>query len=231
MRIDGSNCSKLTKRLSVKKPFDPFFAKSMAAAGIEAAKRIQGCVLGYTQSDEMTLITRTDQSEATTPWFDNRIQKMASVPASLVTAAFNKIIETDELITFDCKVWAMPSMTEVVNDLIFRQRDCERNSISNAVYYDLGKVVGSSAARKMSHKLNSNQRQELLFQKAGINWSKYPAEFKRGIVFFRTIKEITTENGTAIRSPWIYEAAPIFTSDKGREWLNIILNPVRSSDV
>lgn len=51
---------------------------------------IQGCVFGYTQSDEITRVL-TDYGKITTDaWFGYNIQKMTSVSASMATLAFNK---------------------------------------------------------------------------------------------------------------------------------------------
>lgn len=237
IRIDGKKFSNLTKRLSIEKPFSPVFADMMAKSAIAVASEIQGCVIGYTQSDEITFIIRTDQSDETTPWFDNRIQKMVSVAASISTAAFNGLLGQNfgfdpagkypPRAYFDCRIFPVPTMTEVVNNLIWRQRDCTKNSISSAAYFEIGKVAGRETARAMVHKLNQDERQELLFQKTGINWNNYAPEFKRGIAVFRKEKEVVTENGTAIRKKWVSAAAPIFTSEDGRAWLNVVLNSQR----
>lgn len=53
-------------------------------------KNIQGCVFGYTQSDEITLILIDYQTLTTDAWFDYEVQKLCSVSASMATMAFNK---------------------------------------------------------------------------------------------------------------------------------------------
>lgn len=233
-RLDGKKFSSLTKKLNIEKPFSSLFSAMMTQSAIAVASEMQGCMLGYTQSDEITFVIRTDQSDETTPWFDNRIQKMVSVSASIATAAFNRILwesfkfnlvnEKIPKAHFDCRVFPVPSMTEVVNNLIWRQRDCIKNSISSAAYFEIGRKCGRGTTRKMVHKLNQNERQELLFQETGMDWNSYPGEFKNGIVIFRASKTITTTNGTAIRKKWDSSPAPIFTSDDGRNWLNLVLN-------
>lgn len=236
LRIDGWKFSKYTKRLKIEKPFDKMFSKAMTATAIDVAQRIQGCVFGYTQSDEISLVIRTDQSDETTPWFDNRIAKMASVSASFATVAFNDCMRAfysshETPAFFDCRPFALPSNIEVMNCLIFRQRDCVRNSISNALYYDGGKVKGRGTIRKMAHGKNRDEQQELLYQTAGINWAKhYPEEYKNGIAIFREAVEVETENGKAIRNRWKSSPAPIFTSDEGREWLMGIIDPPKEDD-
>jgi tRNA(His) 5'-end guanylyltransferase len=77
--------------------------------------------------------------------------------------------------------------------------------------------------------LKQDQRQELLFKETGINWNDYAPEFKRGVVIFKREEEVSTEHGNVIRRKWTTEAAPIFTSEDGRAWLNEILGHSRSA--
>jgi tRNA(His) 5'-end guanylyltransferase len=234
MRIDGKKFSSLTKRLSSKKPFCETLAHIMTKSVMALATEMQGCMIGYTQSDEMTFIIRTDQSNETCPWFDNRIQKMDSVASSIVTAAFNRLMwsiykfditkENIPTAYFDCRIHPVPTMTEVVNNLIWRQIDCTKNSISSATDYEVGKKLGRGTARKLMHKLNQNERQELLFEKTGINWNNYPPEFKRGIVVFKKEMKVDSPHMVVTRKKWISGAAPIFSSEEGRVWLDNVLN-------
>ena len=53
-------------------------------------ENIQGCVLGYTQSDEITLVLVDSRKHNSSAWFDNEVQKVCSVSAALATYAFNK---------------------------------------------------------------------------------------------------------------------------------------------
>lgn len=53
-------------------------------------ENIQGCVLGYTQSDEITLVLIDYQKLTTDAWFDYEVQKICSVAASMATFIFNR---------------------------------------------------------------------------------------------------------------------------------------------
>jgi tRNA(His) 5'-end guanylyltransferase len=53
-------------------------------------KNIQGCVFGYTQSDEITLVLIDYQTLNTSAWFDYEVQKMCSISASMATLEFNR---------------------------------------------------------------------------------------------------------------------------------------------
>lgn len=247
IRLDGKAFHTLTKKLKLDKPFDELFSYAMTQTALELSSRVQGCMLTYTQSDEITMVIRTDQSHYTSPWFDNRVQKMVSVGASIATAVMNDHINSEpfywkrmprgedkenwkEFAFFDCRVWPMPNMVEVENNIIWRQKDCTKNSISSATYYEVGKVLGRKTAQKKMHKLNQRERQDLLFKVAGINWNDYSTRFKRGVITYREFVNVQTKNGMAQRHVWKDDAAPIFTSDHGRAVLQKILNPVKETD-
>lgn len=88
IRLDGRSFHTFTK--GFKKPFDEVLVKSMQETMKYLCENIQGCVLGYTQSDEITLVLVDYQTLDSQPWFDNEIQKMCSISASMATMIFNK---------------------------------------------------------------------------------------------------------------------------------------------
>jgi len=226
MRLDGRSFSNMTKKLKFKKPFDGKFLEHMVSAAISVANSVQGCMVGYTQSDEITFVIRTDQSLDTTPWFDNRIQKVVSVASSLATVGFNKSLwesGVNHNATFDCRICAVANLDEAIRNLTWRQNDCVKNSISTAAYYLIGEKLGRGTTQKKLMNLNQNQRQELLFQETGTNWNDIEPEFKRGVVLYRKEMEIETPNGKVIRKKWIAEAAPTFNSELGRPWIENII--------
>jgi tRNA(His) guanylyltransferase len=224
VRLDGKGFSHLTKRLKLEKPFDKWFVSAMSDTMVAVASKVQGCVIGYTQSDEISLVLINDQSLDAEPYFGNRVLKIASVTASMATARFNRLLanldpDIDDA-CFDSRVFAVPSKVEAMNALIWRQQDCVRNSILSAAYYGIGKKTGRKTAQKMMHGLDTSKLQELMFQEIGVNWSTaYPPELKRGLVAYRRKFEIETPNGKAMRQRWIIESAPVFQSDEGKEWL------------
>lgn len=56
-------------------------------------ENIQGCVLGYTQSDEITLVLVDYKKLISSAWFDYEVQKMCSISASMVAMFSNKEFE------------------------------------------------------------------------------------------------------------------------------------------
>ena len=72
------------------KPFDKVLMQAMQRTTEYLCKNIQGCVFGYTQSDEISLILVDYKKLNSSAWFDYQVQKMCSVAASMATMAFNK---------------------------------------------------------------------------------------------------------------------------------------------
>lgn len=235
IRIDGKAFHSFTRGL--KKPFDDILVKSMQDTMRYLCENIQGCVLGYTQSDEITLVLVDYQDRDSCAWFDNNIQKMASVSASMATMAFNRCFRyraecwitdyydawnvTDEDgkysetlykaiekgAMFDSRVFTIPK-EEVVNCLIWRQQDATRNSIQS--------VGQANFSHKQLQNKNCNDIQDMLMLEKGINWNDYPTTLKRGSCCIKVPCKFNegTEQET-IRNKWVIDnEIPIFTQDK-----------------
>ena len=91
IRIDGKCFHSFTR--GFKKPFDEILSGTMQGTMKYLCENIQGCVLGYTQSDEITLILVDYKDIDTCAWFDYNIQKCASIAASMATMAFNRLFK------------------------------------------------------------------------------------------------------------------------------------------
>lgn len=193
IRLDGKAFHTFTRHFE--RPFDYDLMAMMDQTSIELAKSIQGVKFCFTQSDEVSLIMTDFETEQTDAWFDGNIQKIASVSASIATAAFNKAHlaywlakykdDADKGLMaktyaegqmvkqahFDSRVFTIPDRSEVFNYLIWRQQDATRNSIQMGAQalYSHGQLHGK----------NTSELQELMFQK-GVNWNDYPSSAKRG---------------------------------------------------
>lgn len=237
-RIDGKAFHSFTRGL--KKPFDEIFVKSMQDTMKYLCENIQGCVLGYTQSDEITLVLVDYQNRDSCAWFDNNIQKMVSISASMATLAFNRafgkhVSDFIDLVAlfqgfdleqkylevlnkacekgamFDSRVFALPK-EEVVNALIWRQQDATRNSIQS--------VGQANFSHKQLENKNCSDIQDMLMLEKGINWNDYPTTLKRGSCCIKVPVKINegAEN-EAVRNKWVIDnEIPIFTQDK--EYVN-----------
>ena len=91
IRLDGKAFHTFTR--GFQKPFDEVLIKSMQETTKYLCENIQGCVLGYTQSDEITLILVDYKNLDSSAWFDYKVQKMCSIAASMATMAFNQFFK------------------------------------------------------------------------------------------------------------------------------------------
>lgn len=246
IRLDGKAFHTFTR--GMKKPFDSILMQTMQETMKYLCKNIQGCVFGYTQSDEITLVLTDYETITTDAWFGYNVQKMTSISASMATLAFNNFFEencnivwdnyyeawnhTEEEIKynemlysklnkalFDSRVFSVPK-EEVCNCLIWRQQDATRNSIQ---------AVGqANFSQKQLHGKSCNVIQDMLFAEKGINWNDFPTDCKRGSCCYKrqVEKEIivpkTEEKLMVNRSEWyIDKNIPIFTQDRDyvEKWL------------
>ena len=232
IRLDGKAFHTFTK--GMKKPCDAILVRTMQKTMKALCENIQGCVLGYTQSDEITLVLVDYQTIDTCAWFDNQVQKMASVSASMATMYFNRFFreEVEDLLKnqhmawnvseeeykygdtlylkldkamFDARVFNLPK-EEVINCLIWRQQDATRNSIQAAgqYYFSHRELQGKSC----------NDIQDMLFLEKGVNWSKnYATVFKRGSCCIKN--HDYDEYGVDWGEGWrIDTEIPVFTQDR-----------------
>ena len=88
IRLDGKAFHTFTRGFN--KPYDVVFSDAMCNTLKSLCENIQGCVFGYTQSDEITLLLVDYKTLKTSAWFDNEVQKMCSVSASLASVYFGK---------------------------------------------------------------------------------------------------------------------------------------------
>lgn len=236
IRLDGKAFHSFTRGL--KKPFDDILVKSMQDTMKYLCENIQGCVLGYTQSDEITLVLVDYQSRDTSAWFDNNIQKMASISASMATISFyhnfrnnmihwvdnnvGDIVDGDadkfkysKTIVDKTNAYAMFDSRvfnipkeEVVNCLIWRQQDATRNSIQS--------VGQANFSPKQLLGKKCNDIQDMLMLEKNINWNDYPTTLKRGSCCIKVPVKINEDTEQeAIRNKWIVDnEIPIFTQDK-----------------
>lgn len=102
LRMDGKAFKHFTENF--KKPYDRLFRDTMQETMLSLCQSIQGCVFGYTQSDEITLILVDYETFSQEAWLNYEIQKMVSTAASMTTMYFNKIFErkTREFVMENC---------------------------------------------------------------------------------------------------------------------------------
>lgn len=224
IRIDGKAFHTFTR--GFQKPFDPIMVKTMKQTMQYLCKNIENCVLGYTQSDEITLVLCDYKTIDTQPWFDNNILKITSVSASMATAAFNQFFRENvyakffnseaanpymlgdnyKTALFDSRCFNIP-IDEVNNCLVWRQQDAIRNSIQSVAqsFFSHTELMGK----------NCNELIEMLNHCYSYDWYSLDTDLQRGSCCVKRDYNYLNDNGEpCFRRGWIIdENIPIFHED------------------
>ena len=234
IRLDGKAFHTFTR--GFKRPYDEIFHNTMNATMKYLCENIQGCKIGYTQSDEITLLLTDYDTLTTAAWFNYNVQKMCSVAASMATMAFNKYLREfiDKYFRSDAFVnhyWeedveeyahalnkaidkgAMFDARcfnipedEVTNCFLWRQLDATRNAIQM-----LGQC---NFSHRELHNKSCNDIQDMLMLQKGINFNDMPVEFKRGVCCIKREIECT-DRLVGYKTDWVIDRnIPIFTQDR-----------------
>ena len=237
IRIDGKAFHTFTK--GFQKPFDEVLIKSMQDTMKYLCENIQGCVLGYTQSDEITLILVDYKKLTSSAWFDYEVQKVCSIAASMATIAFNKYFSENinsEYCVFDDELLDGDFNPNYKNEYLIdlytthikasykgamfdaRCFNVPKEEIANLIYWrqldatrnSIQMVGQANFSHKELQNKSCNQIQDMLMTQKGINWNDIPSYQKRGSCCIK--EEYCIDD--SIRSRWIIDNdIPIFKGD------------------
>ena len=213
IRIDGKAFHTFTRGFD--KPFDGVLISAMQSTMKYLCENIQGCVFGYTQSDEITLILLDYQTLTTDAWFDYEVQKMCSIAASMATMAFNRYFNKSlndwGRKTFEW--WDMggtynPVDPDLLSQLQTYNTALEKGAMFDARVFNIPKeeVTNLVYWRQLDAARNSvqmvgqanfshnqlqgkscNDIQDMLMETYGINWNDFPTYMKRGTACVRDL--------------------------------------------
>lgn len=204
IRCDGRSFHTFTR--GFKRPFDEILIKTMQETTKYLCENIQGCVLGYTQSDEISLVLVDYQRFETSAWFDYEIQKMCSIAASMTTMAFNRIFAKNVReydIEWKCSLTPQSveiqkkhyDYIEVLNKAIekgamfdARVFNIPKEEVTNCIYWrqldasrnSIQMVGQANFSHKELHCKTCSNIQDMLMEQKNINWNDFPAYQKRG---------------------------------------------------
>ena len=201
IRVDG----RAFHGLKLAKPFDSVFHTCMGVTAMALCKEIQGSVLAYFQSDEISIIARDDMENTTQPWVDKRLNKLLSLSAAIATAHFGNGYGPRQ---FDSRAFVVPDLNEVTNYLVWRQQDATRNSVSMAAQ--------AQFSHKSLHGVDSRGMIDRL-REAGKPWEETPTHFKRGTICrpVKVLKPTPHSTEPVERREWQLDLEPpIFTADR-----------------
>lgn len=202
IRLDGKAFHTFTK--GMEKPFDSVLTETMQETMKYLCENIQGCVLGYTQSDEITLVLTDYATIKTDAWFGYNVQKMVSVSAAMATLAFNTQFrsitgcfpisereqEREERLGMNEMSRLMGVYVSRRNKALFDSRvfSVPKEEVCNCLIWRQQDATRNSIeavgqayfSDKQLHKKTCNDIQEMLFTEKGINWNDFPTDNKRG---------------------------------------------------
>lgn len=202
IRIDGKAFHTFTR--GFQKPFDEVLIKTMQETTKYLCENIQGCVLGYTQSDEISLVLVDYQRFESSAWFDYEIQKMCSIVASMATMAFNKYFKENVKeyashipyygTIYPCDEKEQKYMNILNNAIgkgaIFDARvfNIPKEEVTNCIYWrqldasrnSIQMVGQANFSHKELQNKSCNDIQDMLMTQKSINWNDLPTYQKRG---------------------------------------------------
>lgn len=211
IRVDGKGFSKYTK--SLVRPFDAKFTEDMQKTALYLCENIDGAVLGYTQSDEISIIVSDLSGANTQQWFGGQIQKIVSVSAGFATAKFNHLRpDSDKLAVFDARTHVLDGAEGVLEYLQWRQMDAIKNSVSM--------LASHHFSHKSLQNVSSRDKKAMLEETHGIIWQDLDSTVRQGslirrepkeerISFFHG-KEKVTKEIDIVRNELVIMSAPFF---------------------
>ena len=233
IRIDGKAFHTFTTGFH--KPFDEVLIKSMQETMKYLCENIQGCVLAYTQSDEITLILVDYKKLTSSAWFDYEVQKICSIAASMATMAFNKFfadnVEKEILSNSDKDGNVVDDNLEIIHinhvhsmrkGAMFDARcfNIPKEEVTNLVYWrqldasrnSIQMVGQANFSHKELQNKSCNDIQDMLMTQKGINWNDLSTYQKRGSCCVR--------NKIVIESDGVMATAQLRdTSKSENEWI------------
>jgi tRNA(His) 5'-end guanylyltransferase len=212
--INGRGFAKGTELLD--KPHCSKFSECILSTTLRLCNEVEGALFAYQHNDEIVIVSRNDQTPETTPWYDNKVQKICSVTSSIATLHFNNCANAISLDmvgepVFTSQVSVVPNIMEAINTMVFKQQFNFHTSIQNACFYELLKRHDKHTIKEMLNGLNVDEKMELLQQECGVDFNDYPHSFRRGAACYRVPR--ITEGG--MKTKWfINTELPIFTKDQ-----------------
>lgn len=242
LRIDGKAFHTFTR--GFQKPFDTVLMTAMQNTMKYLCENIQGCVFGYSQSDEITLILIDYQKFTSSAWFDYEVQKICSISASMATMAFNKFFEKNvEDFIQDCATdyetqglcgegtaeydLCKTYQKAVEKGAMFDARcfNIPKEEVANLIYWrqldaarNSVQMVGQAnfSHSELQNK-TCNMIQDMLLTQRDINWNNFPIDCKRGAAcVYQNPDSIT--NGDIIKG-WRIDREMPMIKDEYREYV------------
>lgn len=225
IRVDGKNFSTYTR--GFKKPFDKIMGKTMREVTTKLCEEIPGAVLGYTQSDEITIICKYTDRIVSQAWFNGRVRKIETIAASKATKWFNKLF-TENVVNYEIEFRQKVSSYDIDKDAyrkydtVLRKKagmaefdarvfnvpewDCINNIIwrqQDAIRNSVEMVGHANFSNKELHNVNCEGIKKMLKEQKGIDWEKdFSSYQKYGAFCYRVETQREIKGKTITRNVW-----------------------------
>ncbi|CDZ96492.1 trnahis guanylyltransferase [Phaffia rhodozyma] len=204
LRIDGHAFHKFSDQHRFTKPNDLRALELMDRAAKAIMNEYPDVVLGFGESDEYSFLIRRAAT-----MYSRRESKIVSLLVSLFTSAYtfhwpeyfpptdpallasgqadpNKLLYPP---TFDGRIVCYPSPKEVRDYFSWRQVDTHINNLYNTTFWALIQLSDPPLTPTQAHKALqgsfSKDKNEILFSRFGINYSKLDERYRKGSILIR----------------------------------------------
>lgn len=243
VRVDGRAFHSYTKQKWCEFPYSHVLISVFHKTTLKVCEETSNVVFAYHQSDEVTFLLKDYERRAQQQVFQGNIQKITSTFASKFTAYFNKYMEEElslssigilnpKLAEFDARVFNIP-IHEVINCFIWRQKDWEKNSVTQ--------YASSFFSHTELMNKNTKDKHDMIYDAGHPSWNDLGNWLKRGTFFKKVevdlpIKELSEEQikylsdiseieEPIIRKKWIVDYnSPILVLNK--EYLQDIVEKI-----
>lgn len=228
IRVDGKAFHTYTRGL--KKPFDEILGNTMREVTTKLCEEIPGAVLGYTQSDEITIVCKYTDRIVSQAWFNGRVRKIETIAASKATKWFNKLF-TENMVKYEIEYTRKIMHREATDitkeaykkyDAALRKKaglaefdarvfnlpewDCINNVIwrqQDAIRNSVEMVGHVNFSTKELHKVNCDGIKKMLKEQRGIDWEKdFNCYQKYGAFCYKVETQKEIKGKTVTRNEW-----------------------------
>ncbi|CDY34497.1 BnaC04g13020D [Brassica napus] len=188
VRIDGRDFSRFSQVHEFEKPNDEAALNLMNSCSFAVLEEYPDIIFAYGYSDEYSFVFKK-----TSRFYQRRASKILSLVASFFASAY--VTKWKEFFpqrkleyspSFTSKVVSCASPEVLQAYLAWRQQDCHANNQYETCFWMLvksGKTI--SEAQEVLKDTQKQQKNELLFQKFGINYKTLPELFRQGSCLFK----------------------------------------------
>jgi tRNA(His) 5'-end guanylyltransferase len=223
------------------KPFDKVFMESMQKTMKYLCENVAGCVVGYTQSDEITLILTDYEKLETQAWFDNQLEKLVSISASMATFAFNKVFTAkvqNMIADYEyqaSKGFLSAEIQQEINKYLAKlQTAADKGAMFDSRAFNIPKEevtnlilwrqldairnsINSVGQANFTHKelqgKSSKEVKQMLLEQKNIDWNKLPITQQRGSCCIKNEYTATPDSQTKLHYWIIDNNIPIFKGE------------------